>query len=135
MANRVQVSHGIRDRQIYQTLVKMDKSLGDANRFIERASGNQAFTDATASPGAPTQIEVVTISTGYIPADRGKLSLFTVNFYNWENTTLTGTYGVRNVDTLLNEDGEVIILAELWTADNYSFTGLSADWVLLEIKP
>ena len=135
MGQQVQVSTSIRDRQIYQTLQKLSKGVSDANIFIERASGSVDFTDATASPGAPTLIETVTVNTGYVPLQEEKLSLRFGNIYNFSNTTLTGTVGAEAVRIAFNEDGELILIIELWTADNYSFTGLSADWVLLEIKP
>jgi len=135
MGQQVQVSTSIRDRQIYQTLQKLSKGVSDANIFVERASGTVNFTDATASPGAPTLIETVTVNTGYVPLQEEKLSLRFGNVYNFSNTTLTGTVGAEAVRIAFNEDGELILIIELWTADNYSFTGLSADWVLLEIKP
>jgi len=135
MGQQVQVSTSIRDRQIYQTLQKLSKGVSDANIFIERASGTVNFADATASPGAPTLIETVTVNTGYVPLQEEKLSLRFGNVYNFSNTTLTGTVGAEAVRIAFNEDGELILIIELWTADNYSFTGLSADWVLLEIKP
>lgn len=135
MGQQVQVSTSIRDRQIYQTLQKLSKGVSDANIFVERASGTVNFADATASPGAPTLIETVTVNTGYVPLQEEKLSLRFGNVYNFSNTTLTGTVGAEAVRIAFNEDGELILIIELWTADNYSFTGLSADWVLLEIKP
>ena len=135
MGQRVQVSTGIRDRQIYQTLQKMSKGLADANAFIERASGTVSFTDATASPGVPTLVETVAINTGYVPIEGEKLSVRIGNVYNFSYSTLTGTIGAESVRVVFNANGELILIIELWTADNYSFTGLSADWVLLEIKP
>jgi len=135
MAYSVQVSTSIKDRQIYQTLQKMSKGIADSNRFVERATGSTSFADATASPAAPTLIETVAINTGYIPQSEQRNSFMIGNLYNFNNTTFTGTIGAEAVRVVFNTTGELILLVELWTADNYSFTGLTADWVLLEIKP
>ena len=134
MAQRVQVSTGIRDRQVYQTLAKIDKSLADAGRIIKRAEGSTSFADATASPGAPTLIETITINTGYVPIEEEELLIRSANFFNLSGATFTGSLGVNSF-IAKNAAGEIIIVAELWTADNYSFTSLTADWVLLDIKP
>ena len=135
MGQSVQVSTSIKDRQIYQTLQKIARGLGEANRFVQRASGTVSFTDATATPSAPTLVETVVINTGYVPLEDSKLSFKVGNIYNYSNTTLTGTIGAEAVRTVINSDGEIILIVELWTADDYSFIGLTADWVLLEIKP
>lgn len=135
MAQRVQVSTSIRDRQIYQTLQKMAKGLVEATTFIQRATGSVSFSDATASPGTPTLVETVTIETGYVPLEREKLSLLVGNLYNFSNSTFTGTIGAESTKVVQKADGEVVIIADLWTAGDYSFTDLSADWVLLELKP
>jgi len=135
MGQRVQVSTSIRDRQIYQTLQKLSKGVGDSLGFIERASGTVSFSDATASPGAPTLVETVAVNTGYVPLQANKLSLMLGNVYNFSYSTLTGTIGAESVRVVFNPEGELILIMELWTADNYSFTNLSADWVLLETKP
>lgn len=134
MAQRVQVSPSIKDRQIYQTLVKIDKSLSDATRMANRASGSVSFTDATASPAAPTLIETVTIDTGYTPNEEEELLLRVANFTNLSGDTFTGSLGINHF-IAKKADGELVIVVELWTADNYSFTNLTADWVLLDIKP
>lgn len=135
MAGRVQVSTGIRDRQIYQTLNKLSKEVGKSLTFVERASGKVSFADATASPGVPTLIETVSIDTGYVPLEETKLNITLGNVYNFSNSTLTGTVGAEVVRTVFKESGELVLIVELWTAGDYSFTDLEADWVLLDIKP
>lgn len=140
MGDNVQVSASIKDRQIYQTLVKLARGVRKAPELINRASGSLTITDATGNNGANNYAveQTIEVDTGYdypLDTSRSALDYLTARVYNPEFSTLTGTVGF-DFKIVMNEDRRVFLLIDVISGANaFSWTDLTADWVLLDLKP